>query len=96
MALADLDLDAGVVFSPPPDEMFYFSKSLVVFVVVSVLADLESAVGVDQHCRQIREAIKKETVGDQHEVAIGPVLSCEPSRRRERKSFKELQRRKKR
>ena len=47
MRLADLDLDAWVILSPSPDEMLDFAESLDVIVVRAVLADFESAVGVE-------------------------------------------------
>lgn len=45
--LANLDLDAGVLFSPSPNETLHFAESLDVFVVRSVLADFELAIGFD-------------------------------------------------
>ena len=49
---ADLDLDAGMLFSPSPNESLHFAESFDVIVVRSVLADFEPAVGVDQNLGQ--------------------------------------------
>lgn len=47
MRMANLDLDAGVLLSPSPDESLHFAESFDVGVVGSVLADFEPAVGVE-------------------------------------------------
>ena len=51
MRLADVDLDAGVLFSPSPDELLHFLEASNVFVVRSVLADFEPAVRVNENRR---------------------------------------------
>ncbi len=51
MRLANLDLDAGMVFSPLPDGVFRFAESFEVSRVRAVLADFESAIGVDERLR---------------------------------------------
>ncbi len=75
--LADLDLDAGMLFSPFPDDLLHFVESLDVFVVRSVLADFELAIGLDENFGQAGEAMQEEAIGDEHQVAVGPVLSRE-------------------
>jgi hypothetical protein len=75
--LADLDLDAGMLFSPSPNELLHFAESFDVFVVRSVLADFELAIGLDENFGQAGEAMQEEAVGDEHQVAVGPVLSRE-------------------
>lgn len=75
--LADLDLDAGILLSPPPNELLHFAESFDVFVVRSVLADFELAIGLDENFGQAGEAMQEEAIGDEHQVAVGPVLSRE-------------------
>ncbi len=75
--LADLDLDAGMLLSPPPNELLHFAKSLDVFVVHSVLAYFELAIGLDENFGQAGEAMQEKAIGDEHQVAVGPVLSRE-------------------
>ena len=42
--LSDLDLDAGVLFTPSPDEMLHLAKPLHVGFVCSVLTDFEATI----------------------------------------------------
>lgn len=67
--LADLDLNARVLFSPSPNEMFHFTESLDLFGVRSLLANLDSAVRLDQDFGQVGEALQKEADGDEHRFA---------------------------
>ena len=66
-----------MLFSPSPNELLHFAESLDVFVVHSVLADFELAIGLDEDFGQAGEAMQEEAIGDQHQVAVGPVLSRE-------------------
>ncbi len=72
--LADLDLDAGMSFSPLPNEMLHFAESLDVFVVRSMLAYFELAISLDENFGQAGKPMQEESVGDEHQVAVGPVL----------------------
>ena len=74
--LADLDLDAGILLSPSPNELLHFAESFDVFVVRSVLADFEPAVRFDEYFRQLGKPMQKEPVGYQHQVAV-PMLPSE-------------------
>ena len=75
--LANLDLDAGILLSPSPNEMLYFAESLDVFIVRSVLAYFELAICLDENFGQAGEAMQEKAIGDEHQVAVGPVLSRE-------------------
>lgn len=75
--LSDLDLDAGMLFSPSPNELLHFAESFDVIVVRSVLADFELAIGLDENFGQAGETMQEEAIGDEHQVAVGPVLSRE-------------------
>lgn len=56
--------------------MFDFAESFDVFVVCSVLANLESAIRFDEYFWQLGKPMQKEPVGYQHQVAV-PMLSGE-------------------
>ena len=43
----------------------------------SMLANLKLALCVNENLRQLREAVQEESIGDQHQVAVVPVLSSE-------------------
>lgn len=75
--LANLDLDAGILLSPSPNELLHFAESFDVFVVRSVLAYFELAIGLDEGFGQAGEAMQEEAIGDEHQVAVGPMLSRE-------------------
>ena len=77
MRLANLDLDCGVPLSPTPNESLHFAEAFDVFVVRSVLTNLQSAVGLDKDLWQIRKAMQEEAVGHEHQLAIWPMLPRE-------------------
>jgi len=66
-----------VLLSPAPNELLHFAESFDVFFLRSVLAYFELAIGLDENIGQAREAMQEEAVGDEHQVAVGPVLSRE-------------------
>ena len=77
MRLANLDLDCGVPLSPTPNESLHFAEAFDVFVVRSVLADFKSTSCFAKDNRQVGEPVQEEAVGDEHQLAVGPVLACE-------------------
>ena len=72
MGLANFDLDSWIVGTPLPHRFLRFVESRQVGFVRPMLADFESAVGFDERCRQIGMAIEEESVGDEHQVGVGP------------------------
>ena len=57
--------------------MLHLPKPLHVSFVSSVLADFEATIRFQQDFRQLGKTVQKETVRDQHQMAIRPVLSGE-------------------
>ena len=73
--LADLDLNARMLLTPLPNELLHFAKSCDVFIMRSVLANFELAIGFDENFGKAGKAMQEEAVRDQHQVAVRPVLS---------------------
>jgi hypothetical protein len=42
-----------------------------------MLADFKLALCINENPRQLREAVQEESIGDQHQVAVVPVLPCQ-------------------
>jgi hypothetical protein len=42
-----------------------------------MLADFKLALCINENLRQLREAVQEESIGDQHQVAVVPVLPCQ-------------------
>ncbi len=43
----------------------------------TMLADFKLASCINQNLRQLREAVQEESIGDQHQFTVVPVLSSE-------------------
>jgi hypothetical protein len=77
MRLANVDAKLGIILSPTPHYRFHVAESFEVVLMRTMLANLKLALCINEDLRQLREAVQKESIGDQHQFTVVPVLSSE-------------------
>jgi len=77
MRLPDLDMDSWILLTPSPDGLLRPAKSLQVVRVCSVLTDFESTIDLHQGFGQRGMPIEEESIGDQHQIRVGPTFTGE-------------------
>ncbi len=82
---ANVDAKLRKLLTPTPHYRFHVAEPFDVVLMCSMLADFKLALSINENLGQLWESVQEESIGDQHQFTVVPVLPCQLNVRQDRR-----------